>query len=591
MKFMTTTSLSIIRKMLVALFFVCFLPPVPLHADSKMAVDDTTRSSLGLMRVRKMKAEFEGKGNAYCSKVRREVAPYVKEVCAALADTAVVNDRIRHNISGLQSRLAAATSPSQKYEIAAMLYAQCSIWSFKPANIYAKECERLAREMGDRDRLVQALVFRAKLYTTCGFFREAAEVLVQADTTGCTVATRTQYLVAQFNVEFEDGFYYPRKAERHNVYLERMQRIYGELRTLVSADSYLLDDMKVKMNFNTSQYAKAVECSKQLLAKLPQTDTYYAYAMGNLGFNYMGLGDYTSAARCVAQSALAEIRRGSKEYPAARKIAEIAYIMGMLPESYMLIRVAMHNAETFNSRYRYSEIATSYPKIENDLYEYTCQQKRWLTVALGVLLAVAMLLVAAIVMMLRQRRILHRQKSLIEKQVARLSSKSEEIETINRQLQEAGHIKEVVLGQLIIGSANHQSAIERLRKEVLRRLAIRDYEGLRTVFDRQNGPAFDSFYQIDQILLMLFPDFPERFNALLRPEHRTAPRKDERFTTEMRIFALIRLGITKNDDLARSLNYSVNTIKSYKTRVLAASIYSKEEFYERLQSSVPTVLN
>ena len=62
------------------------------------------------------------------------------------------------------------------------------------------------------------------------------------------------------------------------------------------------------------------------------------------------------------------------------------------------------------------------------------------------------------------------------------------------------------------------------------------------------------------------------------------PRRDERFTTEMRIFALIRLGITKNDDLARSLNYSVNTIKSYKTRVLNASLYEKDEFYKRLMA-------
>ena len=86
------------------------------------------------------------------------------------------------------------------------------------------------------------------------------------------------------------------------------------------------------------------------------------------------------------------------------------------------------------------------------------------------------------------------------------------------------------------------------------------------------------------MLLMLYPDFPEKFNSLLHEENRVTPRSDERFTTEMRIFALIRLGITKNDDLARSLNYSVNTIKSYKTRVLNASLYEKDEFYKRLMA-------
>ena len=123
-----------------------------------------------------------------------------------------------------------------------------------------------------------------------------------------------------------------------------------------------------------------------------------------------------------------------------------------------------------------------------------------------------------------------------------------------------------------------------MRKEVLRRLTIKDYDGLRAVFDQQRGEAFDTLYSLDNMLLMLYPDFPEKFNSLLHEENRVTPRSDERFTTEMRIFALIRLGITKNDDLARSLNYSVNTIKSYKTRVLNASLYEKDEFYKRLMA-------
>ena len=155
---------------------------------------------------------------------------------------------------------------------------------------------------------------------------------------------------------------------------------------------------------------------------------------------------------------------------------------------------------------------------------------------------------------------------------------------IRLQLLDAGHIKETVLSQLIVASANHHSAIEKLRKEVLRRLTIKDYDGLRAVFDQQRGEAFDTLYSVDQMLLTLFPDFPEKFNSLLNEESREAPNSDKRLTTEMRIFALIRLGITKNDDLAQTLNYSVNTIKSYKTRVINASPYDKDEFYRQLMA-------
>lgn len=369
-----------------------------------------------------------------------------------------------------------------------------------------------------------------------------------------------------------------------NVYYQRMQAYYLQACKLLPKDSWILDDMNVKLNFHLSRYAEAVKWSKRLLKKLSPTSDYYPNALGNLGYNYMGMCEYALAAKYISLSGIEEIRRGSKEYAAARKIAEVAYITGDVTRSYMLINVAMHNAEVFHSRYRYSEIAASYPKIDRDMYAYTQKQRMRLLIGFGALAVVVMLLCGAILKVVRQSRKLHRQKSLIEHQVESLSDKSRQIEDINARLLEAGHIKEAVLGQLIVASANHQSAIEKLRKEVLRRLTIKDYDGLRAVFDQQRGEAFDTLYSLDNMLLMLYPDFPEKFNSLLHEENRVTPRSDERFTTEMRIFALIRLGITKNDDLARSLNYSVNTIKSYKTRVLNASLYEKDEFYKRLMA-------
>lgn len=383
----------------------------------------------------------------------------------------------------------------------------------------------------------------------------------------CSQSIRINYIVAAFNLEFENGFYTPYRILSKDTYLENMKRLYGELKQTVPADSYLLNDMLVKMYFHETKYAEAIKQSKILLSKLSPSSAYYAYALGNLGYNYMGLRNYTKAAECVSQSAIMEIKRGSVEYPAARKIAEITYITGDIARSYRLINIAMHNAELYHSRYRYSEIASSYPQIDKDLYALTQKQKMWLTIGLIFLSIVIILLIAAIIVMMKQRKALHRQKT---------------------ELIEAGHIKEVVLSQLIVGSANHQVAIEKLRKEVLRRLTIRDYEGLKNVFDAQKGAAFDTFYQMDSILQMLFPNFEESFNSLLRPECRIVPRTGERLTVEMRIFALIRLGITKNEDLARSLNYSVNTIKSYKTRVLNAARYDKEEFYKRLKEKVNT---
>lgn len=571
------------RLLLTIVLTLCSAPL--LRADE--ALDGKYAGTINRMEIRRMKAEFESHGQQVCSKIRKDALPQIRNLCTMLADTALYNQRLAREIVALRSQLQAAKSPERRYELTERLYQRSVLVTFDSAYAYARRAEDIAREMGDWDRVVISRAHQMAVLTNCGYFREAADTYEQTDDSNCGTEARVALLFAAFNLEFENGFFIPYRILSRDTYLEHMTQYYEQLRQLVSDDSWMLDDLRVKMFFHKTQYAEAVEASKRLLEKLSPESDYYSYALGNMGYNYMGMGDMANATRCITQSAEIEIRRGSHVYPAARKIAEVAYILGDISSSYRLIQVAMRNAEAYRSQYRYSEVAKSYPKIEKDLNDYIERQKTRLVGALVVLLVVAVLLAVAVVVMIRQRRLVHRQKSLIEEQVHHLSDKSTQIERINHELQEAGHIKEVVLGQLIVGTANHQAAIEKLRKEVLRRLTIKDYEGLRNVFDTQRGAAFDSFLQIDNILLMLFPDFCTKFNALLRPENRVQPRSGERLTTEMRIFALIRLGIHKNDDLARSLNYSVNTIKSYKTRVLAASPYEKEEFYRRLSEVTP----
>ncbi len=577
---------------LVARFLLLTCCSTTVSAQTKMA------GTINRMPIENMKAEFEAKGSAYGKAVRKEVMPCITKVCETLADTTIYHAEQQKRIDAIKKELGKHPSLTEQYELWEKLFRIEYLLNFETSYQCARHCEEIALQIqadpknhsskNSYDYLAQAYIYEAQTFTNSGYFREAAEALAKITPNSCSQAIRTNYIVAAFNLEFENGFYTPYRILAKDTYIENMRRLYGELKQTVAADSYLLDDMLVKMYFHETKYAEAIEQSKILLSKLSPASDYYAYALGNLGYNYMGLRDYAKAADCISQSAILEIKRGSLEYPAARKIAEVAYIVGDIARSYMLINVAMHNANQYHSRYRYSEIASSYPQIGKDLYALTQKQKMWLTIGLIFLSIVIILLIIAVIVMRRQRKTLREQKSLIESQMKHLCEKSEQIASINKELTEAGHIKEVVLGQLIVGSGNHQVAIEKLRKEVLRRLTIRDYEGLKNVFDTQKGAAFDTFYQMDNILEMIFPDFVESFNSLLRPESKMTPKTGERLTAEMRIFALIRLGITKNEDLARSLNYSVNTIKSYKTRVLNAALYDKEEFYKRLKEKVNT---
>ena len=82
----------------------------------------------------------------------------------------------------------------------------------------------------------------------------------------------------------------------------------------------------------------------------------------------------------------------------------------------------------------------------------------------------------------------------------------------------------------------------------------------------------------DTAFLRLFPNFIEDFNKLLKPDQQVKISKEELLNTELRIFALIRLGVDDSSKIADFLHYSANTIYNYRARAKKDSIVPREEF-------------
>ena len=90
-------------------------------------------------------------------------------------------------------------------------------------------------------------------------------------------------------------------------------------------------------------------------------------------------------------------------------------------------------------------------------------------------------------------------------------------------------------------------------------------------------------HHFDTSFLSIYPDFVEEFNALLRPENHIYPEKEGTLNTELRIFALIRLGIDSSTRIAELLCYSANTIYNYRARVKNHALSDRDGFEERVR--------
>jgi cell division protein FtsL len=527
-----------------------------------------------------MRSEFQE--NPDRKDILNKVSVYISNLGKWIDEDSIYSKKKLNLIDSLEKQLLKTNDTREQYDYCYHLFLEYGDLSFDKMCAYALECNDLAEELGDKHLITSSKLSEAQTYIKGGFFREADACLATIDTTGCELSTRLRYLMTCLNLEFEDGFFFPLTILREKTFSHKMEKIYDEMAHLVPSDSQILYEARAKIAFHMSKYDEGIRYSYLLLSKLPADSHEYAYAMGNLGYNYMGKGDYVEAAKYMTESAIQEIKRGSKEYPAMRKIAELMYILGDIDNAYKFINVYTRNSFDYNSKYRLFELTKSYPQIEKILYQSIQKQQRQKSIFITLLLIIALLLGVAILFVFKQKRKLAFQNTVIEKQNQVLTDKTKCIEDTNQALLEAHHIKDIVLGQLIAGNANSIIYAEKIRKDICRKLKIKDYEGIKAAFEKPVDADRAFFSNIDNVILSIFPNFIDRFNSLLKEECRIVLKSKDSLVPEVRIFALIRLGISKNDDIAKCLNYSVSTVKCYKSKIMNASSLTNDEFYARL---------
>lgn len=157
---------------------------------------------------------------------------------------------------------------------------------------------------------------------------------------------------------------------------------------------------------------------------------------------------------------------------------------------------------------------------------------------------------------------------------------------MNRNLLVANRLKEEYIGTMLSSQSLYLSEVERYQQQVQQCVHKKRWDDLLTIPKSVDARRKRTEYykQFDEMVLHIFPSFVQDFNALLRPDEQIRLKKGELLNTELRIFALLRLGITHNEVIADVLDYSLTTVYTYKTKVKSRSDLSNEEFNARLMA-------
>ena len=544
------------------------------------AADSNKTTTASEIYIKKFQENFK----SLPEKKQAEVISKIKDIgkrFESVIDSADYYIRLRDvRIDSIQKQ--PIRTDEDRFSLNRVLIEEYLFCSFDSAFSIASRNLDIAQSLQNPTTIVKAKTDLARIFIQGGYFREAAEQLDAIDINKLEGKDKIEALMAKFFLEFENGFFFAWNQQEHDVSVERMKELYSQLIQLLPDDAYELYKLKSTMSFYEHRYLEATGYYDILLLKNPNPDSLeHIHTLGDMGYNKLGAHDYAVAMDYMVKSATLAIRKGMINIPALRKIAELLFVVGDDKFASMLINKSMDYAMEYNSKYRIIESAKGYPMINRNLENRIKRDHdiiKTVAIVLGVLL---ILLIISLFYSRKQHRELKKQKEIISDYNQTLKKRNEEIESFNGKLSEIHGVTSVLVSKMMYGASVRRELVEKLRKDISLKIKVRQYDDIPKMIDTFKKEIQALYLEIDEILLAFFPNFVEQFNQLLKEENRVECKKGT-MTTEIRIFALWRIGLKKNEDIARCMGYSLNTIKSYKTKIINASLYEKDEFYERL---------
>lgn len=475
----------------------------------------------------------------------------------------------------------------EQYSRAFLLYEEYSTYKYDSMYVYAERMNSLATKINDKDLIVKSQLSIANTLLWGGLFKDASEYFNEIDIVNTDKQTQLEYWNTYFSISFESALYARYNSILFYKYKTQMENIIKQIEKIDPKNSGLIINRKFELAFHDKENSKALEYGLALKDTLYLKDslsTYYSELLGNIGYNYIDIGDTIQGMRFMIESAIISIKQGSTRYSAMRKIAEATYGKGDLEDAYKYIQLSMSNAKFFGSRYRIYEASKILPKVDSDLNEKLQDQKTKITNLLLISIVAVIVLAVTIFLYIKRNKKLKVVKQQLNDQNNKLTEQNNKINQIINELSEANKIKEAGIRQLFNSNIELYNNLDIFLKGIQRKIQARQINDLNIFVSSSN--LFKTKDKIaedfDQMFLQLFPDFVKQFNSLLKPEYQIVIEGPKSLTPELRIFALIRIGFSKNETIAKLLNYSVSTVKNYKTKIKNNSMIPNDEFEAHL---------
>ena len=491
----------------------------------------------------------------------------------------------------LQSR---GVSLEQQYEIYDQLYKEYVAFQFNKATEMLDKRMELAVRLGDRRRRTDVLLDRALLYTTSGMFLEANVVLNSSlDTLHLTPAQRIAFDYTQHRFYF-DFNEYTRTPEMNRLATAKIRYYRDRLLRETPASSEIRQYMVIRDCMDRREYAQADRLNRQLLAQFSPDSHLYAVHAYDQALIAEAMNREEECALWYARSATADILSATKDNASLCCLAQVMLRSQQIDRAFRYITLSLNDALFYNAKLRPWQIANIIPMIEKSYLEARTEQERSARnylIIISVLATVLFGICIYVMRLYRRSQISQRKIETMNRQIqeynASLSAVNEHTRDMNTALVESNAVKEEYIALFLSMCSNYIEKLMAYQRSVRNKLAkgkIAELQAESSSSALMDAELHNFYEMFDNAFLQLYPNFVEEFNSLLKPSARIELKKGELLNTELRIFALIRLGIADSSRIASLLRYSVNTIYNYRARIKNAAAGNRDDFETRIRT-------
>ncbi|MCM1066682.1 MAG: DUF6377 domain-containing protein [Muribaculaceae bacterium] len=513
-------------------------------------------------------------------------------------------DRKEKRIGELRAELLGADSERGRFEAYGHLYGEYLPFNTDSAYRMSVEQEAIARKIGDKDLIANAILNKANILSAVGMYHETLSLIDTISSAALPDYLRPYYYHTKRTVygnladyaAFEPGkSHYERLTDAYRDSLLMVNDPESIFHILIKAD-------QLNVHHKPREAIGLLEGFIQS-KNLPEHDR--AICAWTLSESYAELGDVASQKEQLLISAISDMKSAVLEYVSLRQLAWLLYQEGDLDRAYRFLNIAVDDAAKCNARQRIVELNDLYPMINGIYVDTVHEQKNTLEYTIIIITVLSVILICLLFYTRKQmvriaeaRRRVEDANNMLSELNGQLSDSNSRLNELNVCLRDSNGKLNELNHQLLQSNAKLQEAYKALAENSeLKEVYICRYmdqsleyiellDGYRKSVGKlvNGGKAAElqklvkstkiiddelkAFYaKFDETFLGLFPTFVEDFNRLLQPEEAILPKKAGALTSELRIFALIRLGITDSDKIAKFLRYSLTTIYNYRTKV------------------------